>query len=426
MTGKGLRRGAAVCAAAAVISAAAILMPTPNAVHAADDCAPGNPQYTTMVPAALATLGAERAWTRATGAGVLVAVVDSGIDAANAHLAGTVVDGINLVPDGEHPQGFSDPSGHGTAIAGQIAAREVPGSGVVGLAPDATLLSVRVFRGTDDESVRSGFGPSNQRLAEGIRYAASAGATIINVSLSDFADAPELRSAVDFAESHGSLVVASAGNRATASDTSDGVRYPAAYDGALAVTAVDPRGLPTTDSIHGPHVEVAAPGANILTTATGAGDCLYAENAPSSSFATGYASAAAALVAQAHAGETPAQWKYRLMATGTRSHPDQRDDRNGWGMLQPYDAINLLPGPDVRGPASADFPAAEPITPASTTVVPNYSSSPFETTQQAAVVVALAAGTVLGTIAVVIVLLKRRRQVPEAATRSQTGGLFKA
>jgi membrane-anchored mycosin MYCP len=394
------------------------------AFAAGDDCAPGNPQFTPDTPSALGILQAERAWTRGTGAGVLVAVVDSGIDATNAHLAGAVVGGRDFVFDGEDPTGRSDVFGHGTAIAGQIAARELPQSGVVGLAPAVDLLSVRVFRGTDDQSVDAGFGPTTARMAEGIRYAADAQAAVINVSMSDFAASPELESAVAYAESQGSLVVASAGNRATTENKIDSARYPAAYEGALAVSASDVRGLVTEDSIHGPHVEVAAPGSQILTTATGAGDCLYATELPDTSYATAYVSAAAALVAAAHPAETPAQWRYRLMATAIRSNPDARDDRAGWGVVQPFDAIDLVPGADTRGPLSPWGSDGGVLVPRTASVTPNHTESPFIVTQEATFVVVVSALTLVGTIAIIIVFRRRRRPEAAVVTESERPGLL--
>jgi membrane-anchored mycosin MYCP len=413
-------------AVVAILAAGALsLLPVnvPASFAAGESCEPGSPQYTPDVPVALAVLQADRAWTRGTGGGVLVAVVDSGIDAANVHLQAAVVGGINLVQDGEDAQGMTDVDGHGTAIAGQIAAREYPGSGVVGLAPSADLLSVRVFRGRDDESINAGFGPTTERLAAGIRYAADARAQIINVSMSDFAATSDLEAAVSYAASRGSLVVASAGNRATTTETSDGPRYPAAYPGALAVSATDARGLVTDDSIHGAHVEVVAPGSQILTTARGAGDCLYAAEAPTTSFATGYASAAAALVAAAHPDESPADWEYRLKATGIRTNPDARDDLAGWGVVQPFDAVNLVAGPTTRGPENPALDnAGAGIQPAATDVKPNHSESPFAVTKEATMVVAISALTFLGTIAVIIVF-RRRRPKTEAVAETR-GGLF--
>ncbi|POH85133.1 hypothetical protein CJ026_026315 [Ralstonia pickettii] len=85
--------------------------------------------------------------------------------------------------------------------------------------------------------------------------------------------------------------------------------------------------LTVTDaSIHGPHVALAAPGQDILTTSTQGGDCIYVSDKPATSFATAYVSAAAALVAAAYPQETPAQWAYRLEVTAVRANPDQRTD----------------------------------------------------------------------------------------------------
>jgi membrane-anchored mycosin MYCP len=420
-------RIAAGAATALIVAGALGTLPhAASPVYAAgEDCAPGNPQFTLETPSALGILQAQRAWTRGTGAGVLVAVVDSGIDATNPHLQGAVVGGRDFVFDGEDPTGLSDANGHGTAIAGQIAAREIPQSGVVGLAPSVDLLSVRVFRGDDDQSIDAGFGPTTARMAEGIRYAADAQAAIINVSLSDFSASPDLEAAVAYAESQGSLVVASAGNRNTTEETTDSPRYPAAYAGALAVSATDPRGLVTEDSIHGAHVEVAAPGSQILTAATGAGDCLYAADAPTSSWATAYVSAAAALVAAAHPEETPAQWQYRLMATGIRGNPDARDDRSGWGVVQPFDAINLVPGADTRGPASPTGAEAPPVlVPATAEVTPDHTESPFIVTQEATLVVIVGALTLFGTIAIIIVFRRRRGAASEGELEPVRPGLL--
>jgi len=398
----------------ATLLAAGVLTLAPTAAptaFAAGECEPGNPQYSADAPTALALLQADKAWARGTGAGVLVAVVDSGIDADNVHLRDAVVGGRDFVLDGEDPEGLSDAYGHGTAIAGEIGAREYSESGVVGLAPAVDLLSVRVFRGIDDEAVRLGFGPSTARLVEGIRYAADSQAQIINVSMSDFEASADLEAAVAYATASGSLVVASGGNRDTAVDKTDGPRYPAAYPGALAVSALDDRGVVTEASIHGPHIEIAAPGQNVLTTATGAGDCLYAAEAPSTSYATGYASAAAALVAAAHPEETPEQWKYRLMATGVRNNPDARDDEAGWGIVQPFDAINLVAGTTTRGPENPD-PALDnadaALQQATVAVQPDHSESPLTITREATVVVIVASLTLLGTIAVIIIFRRRR------------------
>ena len=400
--------------------------PAPTSVSADADetsgaCEAGTVVYSTNTPPALGVLQSDDVWTRATGAGVLVAVVDSGIDVTNVHLSGAVVGGVNLVPDGERADGMSDLAGHGTAVAGLIAAQPYSESGVVGLAPDARLLSVRVYRATDDQSVKAGFGPTEERVAQGITWAADHGAVVINVSLSVDADEPVLRAAVAHAESVGALVVASAGNRTTASNTADSPRYPAAYPGALAVTAVDAAGVVTDSSIHGPHVEVAAPGSDILTATRGGGDCVYATEAASSSYATGYVSAAVALVAQAHPDETPAEWKYRLEATATRSNPDARDDLAGWGVIQPLDAITLVPGADQRGPESPFTGAPPAVVEAAGITLPSHSViSPLVATRDAALLAAILAAIAAGALGV-FATYRRRTEAPEPALASRPG-----
>lgn len=194
-------------------------------------------------------------------------------------------------------------------------------------------------------------------MAAGIRHAVENGARIVNVSLSSTTDDPELRAAVAAAAERGALVVASAGNRNTTQATQDSPRYPAAYPGVLGVAAVDADDRVTDDSIHGAHVDVAAPGTDVLTTFHAAGDCVLG-GAVSPSFATAYVSAAAALVAEAYPAETPDQWAHRLMATASRTQAGERDDLVGWGVVRPAEALTFVDDGTVPGPAS---PLHEPV-----------------------------------------------------------------
>ncbi|MGO1854222.1 MAG: S8 family serine peptidase [Microbacteriaceae bacterium] len=384
---------------------------------AGDVCKPGNVVLTPQTPPALVALGAEAVASRATGQGVTVAVVDSGIDVHNPHLTDAVVGGVNLVGDDERSDGLSDPHGHGTVVAGEIAARRVSGSGVVGLAPDATLLSVRVFRSDSEEDREKGFGPTPERIAAGIRWAVDHGASVINVSMSMQQNAPQLRAAVQYADARGALVVASGGNRASTPDAPDDVRFPAGYPEALGVTAAGANGRATDDSVHGPQVDVAAPGASVLSTATGAGDCLYSEDAPSASFATGYASATAALVAQAHPSEPPAAWAYRLTATAVRSDPDRRDDVDGWGFIQPLAAIDLLPDASTRGPASPFFDtSASAVRPEGAQIESAPTEAPFALTREATLLVAIGAAAALGLLSALLLLRRHRASRADSET----------
>lgn len=318
---------------------------------AVGQCTPEKVQYVAEPPPALARLGARDAWSTASGAGVVVAVVDSGVDPGNAHLTAAVLPGTDVVGIEGDSRGWTDPAGHGTAVAGIIAARAVPESGLVGLAPDATILPVRVYYADDEQAAEAGVQPQTGRIAQGILWAVDNGARIINVSISSTTDDPALRDAVRIATERGALVVASAGNRTTAEDTTDTPRYPAAYDEVLAVTAVDAGDSATEDAIHGPHVEIAAPGTDVLTTFHAAGDCVLG-GAASTSYATAYVSAAAALVAQAYPAEEPAQWAHRLTVTAARFVADARDDWVGWGVVRPTAALSFVDDGSAPGPPS--------------------------------------------------------------------------
>ncbi|WP_449283061.1 S8 family serine peptidase [Leucobacter sp.] len=348
------RRVASLALAAPLLAAALSLAPLPTTpAFAADECTPGVMARIAGPPSAFAAMGVPEDGLRATGEGVTVAIIDSGVDATRPQLADAFAPGsTSLIDDGERSDGLGDPQGHGTALAGIIAARSAAGSGVVGIAPDARIVSLRVFRGDDEESVDRGFGPDAERIASAIRIATDLGARVITVALSDDVDTPALREATADAAARGALVVASAGNRSTAENTEDSPRYPAAYPEALAVTAVDTAGVATDASIHGPHVDVAAPGQDVLTASTGGGDCVYAADAPSSSFATAYAAGAAALLAEAYPDEGPEGWAYRLEATGDRPDPDARNDLTGWGTIRPAAALDLRPDSTTRGPTS--------------------------------------------------------------------------
>jgi type VII secretion-associated serine protease mycosin/type VII secretion protein EccB len=321
-----------------------------------EPCSTDEPALIPDEPAAVSRLGARAAWELATGRGVVVAVVDSGVDVRNVHLSDDVVlEGVDLVSEDGDPRGWTDVAGHGTAIAGQIAARTYSSndgsSGLIGLAPEAQILPVRVYVSTDQQDVDAGLGPRSDRVAAGIRYAADHGAQIINVSLSFTEDVPELADAVAYATEQGALVVASAGNRETSEDKTDSPRYPAAYPEVLAVAAVDETDAPTDSSIHGDHVEIAALGSNVHTSFLGLADCvLGGSGAPS--FATGYVSGAAALLAERYPDESPQEWAYRLTVTAARARADVRSPDVGWGVVRPWAALAFVDDGTALGPDS--------------------------------------------------------------------------
>jgi membrane-anchored mycosin MYCP len=204
--------------------------------------------------------------------------------------------------------------------------------------------------------------------------------------------------------------VASAGNRTADPDAPDGPRYPAAYPGVLGVTATDEAGHATDDSFHGPHVDVAAPGVNVLTTFHAAGDCMLAGGAAASSWATAYVSAAAALIAERHPDESPAEWAFRLEVTAARSDPGARDDQLGWGTVQPTEALLFVDDGSAPGPDSPTHPRPVEQVEAAPALDMTVPTSPLTAARRDAMwwVLAGVTGVLLVVLAARVVGLRRR------------------
>lgn len=346
------------------------------------DCQRGQGSLLPAAPPVFKQIGVDQALSVTEGQGVVVAVVDSGVDATNPHLQDAMVPGIDLLGGGD---GQVDEDGHGTAVAGLIAARQVEGSGVVGVAKSATIMSVRVYQGSSDDQVKKGVGPVPARTARGIQWAADNGAKVIVVGHMLTQDEPEVQAAVNQATAAGAIVVAGAGAVDKAGSSSAGatastappatdangaeVRYPAAYPNVLGVTSLDANGGVSKEVLHGSHVDVAVPAQAIPTAFFDEGDCVVSQSRPSPSLAAGYAAGVAALVVAAHPGETPADWKYRLTVTAIRPEPAMSTPTTGWGLIAPYAALNFVNdgtavGPEnPRGSHTVPAPSSSSLTP---------------------------------------------------------------
>jgi thermitase len=206
---------------------------------------------------------------------VLVAVLDTGIDKDHEDLSGRVVAGIDLSGGLD----AADVYGHGTAIAGIIAADVVNGLGIMGLAPESLLVNVKVA--DDDGRCQLSV------LAEGIIWAVDCGASVINISIELKETSSVLQEAIDYAWEHGALVIAAAGN-----DGGSLPVYPAACNHCLAVTAVQENGALAPLANYGDWVDCVAPGLDIYATLP---DNTYGYK-HGTSFATAYVSGLAALL----------------------------------------------------------------------------------------------------------------------------------
>jgi type VII secretion-associated serine protease mycosin len=358
--------------AAATMAALLVLGTAPSAVAGgstsgakvdAVECAPRvESQWIREQPFAQTRLGLQDAWSVARGQGVVVAVVDSGVEADNPHLQEAVVPGTTFVSGDPEPGGTSAVNNHGTAIASLIAGRRVPDSGLVGVAPAAKIMPVRVFASEEREDVEAGNGLRMDRVAKGIRWAADHGARVINVSLSTPTPDPALEAAVAHARARGALVVASAGNQNADGDAPNVPHYPAGYPGVLGVTATNIADRVTNASIHSSAVDVAAVGQEVVAAWFDQKDCVNSpgDAAPQTSWATGYVSGVAALVASAHPDASPDEIAYRIMASADRPVRGARDNRRGWGIVQPYRAMVMTLDPSLAGPPLPGQPPAEP------------------------------------------------------------------
>ncbi|WP_173918387.1 S8 family peptidase [Halobacillus sp. Marseille-Q1614] len=187
-----------------------------------------------------------------TGSGVKVAVLDSGIEAGHEDL--NVAGGASFVSS--EPDPFDDLNGHGTHVAGTIAGVD-NNVGVLGVAPDVALYAVKVLNG-------EGSGAYSE-IAAGIEWAIANDMDVINMSLGGSVGSSALKEAVDNAYESGILVVAAAGNSGKFGPFNT-IGYPAKYDTAMAVGAVDSSNKVASFSSRGNELEVMAPGVDILSS----------------------------------------------------------------------------------------------------------------------------------------------------------------
>ena len=285
----------------------------------------------TQTPWAQNALDFSSVWGLSEGQGITVAVVDSGVD-FNAQLRGRVT-AFDLTSTGQGNPEWADCVGHGTAVAGIIAAsnQQAEGFPFAGVAPAARILSVKV------NSQESG---SSALLAQGIVDAVIKGADVINVSICT-GDSSQLRSAVEYAQHHNVVVVAAAGNDGSVDGdpfcgTAHGPYYPANYPGVLSVGSVGQTGALSSFSDTRTHVEVTAPGENITSAFPGG----YQNDLNGTSFAAPFVSGVAALVRARYPRMPAAQVVARIEATADGT----TGPGTGNGLVNPVQAVTAILG----------------------------------------------------------------------------------
>jgi subtilisin family serine protease len=269
----------------------------------------------------LAKLHLPQAHTLARGNNVLVAVIDSGIDASHPELTGTVTESYDALPSP------ATPHKHGTAIAGLIAAH----GKLMGAAPAAHILAIRAFDGAGASAEGTTF-----NVLKGLDWAAEHGARVINMSFAGPND-PVIHRSLIAAHKKNIVLVAAAGNAGPKSPP----LYPAADPEVIAVSATDANDKLLSQSNRGHHIAVAARGAQVLVAIPDGG---Y-EVSSGTSYSAAEVSGIVALMLQRDPKLTPNKVRDILLTTAKDLGPKGRDVMFGAGLADAYDALMAEPTP---------------------------------------------------------------------------------
>ncbi|MFD0368813.1 type VII secretion-associated serine protease mycosin [Streptomyces sp. NPDC127114] len=321
----------------------------------------------------LDAMKAEEMWKTSRGEGVIVAVIDSGVNDTIADLRGQVLPGKDFSRmSGDENNDVDD---HGTSMATLIAGTGArgPQQGAFGLAPKAKILPIRIAYNQERWHQENGVDDTfSEGMAKAIRFAADSPARVINISVANSDEpGPELAEAVRYALSKNKLVFAGVGNSA---DKGNEVGYPAATPGVVGVGGLNKDAAWWAKSQTGPQVDLAAPAENIVK-ACSKGTQLCTGSGTSNS--TALASASAALIWAEHPDWTNNQvLRVMLNTAGKPQGGKERTDYIGYGAIRPRIALT---DPGDPGPADVrpipDLPA-EPTASASPSAAPSATTEP--------------------------------------------------
>lgn len=283
----------------------------------------------------LGMIGAAAAWDRSKGAGVTIAILDSGVDATHPDLASRMVAGWNQF---DNNADTADVYGHGTQVAGAAAASLDNGIGVASVAGMAKIMPVRISDST-------GYAYWST-IAAGLRWAADHGARVANISYSA-AGSSSVQSAASYMKGKGGLVFVSAGNTGANDATAPTTTL-------IPVAATDSADARASWSTYGNLVALSAPGVSIYTTTRGGG---YAA-VSGTSFASPISAGVAALVMAAQPGFSAVQVENLLFSTAVDLGAAGRDPYFGYGRVSADAAVQAAlgaatPMPDTQPPTAA-------------------------------------------------------------------------
>ena len=290
----------------------------------------------------LDALNVEQAWTVTKGKGVTVAVVDSGVDDKVKELHGRVTAGPDMTSATVERK--AEPGDHGTAMAALIAGSGA-GKGLVGVAPDARILSLALA--VDDDPGGSTIDPRQQPadspespLARALRYAANHGAKVVSMSIGSYGPLKSEREAVSYALGKGVVLIAAVGNDGETNYAKENNTsywsFPAGYPGVVGVAAVDRQGKGAVFSSDNLSVMVSAPGVGVPVVKRAGG---Y-ELSQGTSSATALVAGVAALVKSRYP-DLPPEQVAQALASSARGRPAAGyDDKTGFGVVDAGAALN--------------------------------------------------------------------------------------
>ncbi|MDX6769016.1 MAG: S8 family peptidase [Elusimicrobiota bacterium] len=260
-------------------------------------------------------LRAPAAWQNTMGRGVRVAIIDTGIDTSHPDLVGQVDGGYSAITKSEAPTAYQDDNGHGTHVAGTVAAKRND-QGVVGVAPEARLYAVKVLDADGSGNLSD--------VIDGIVWAATNDMQVANMSLGAPFGSETMRRALRFATGRGTIVVAAAGN------SGGSVGYPGAYPEAIAVSAADAEDKLAAFSSRGPEVDFIAPGVDVVSSKMGGG---FASFSGTSMAAPHVAGVVALSVAQGWTGLNGPDGVLAQLRRASRPVAELTAEQQGAGMI---------------------------------------------------------------------------------------------
>jgi hypothetical protein len=268
----------------------------------------------------LPLIKADKAWQMTTGdPGVVIAVVDTGVDLNHPDLKGKLVAGRNIIAGDDNPQ---DDNGHGTHCAGIIAARTNNLEGIAGVDWNSKIMPVKAMAADGTGSVAD--------IADGVVWAADHGANVINLSLGDYSDSEYLHEAIKYAYDKGVVVTAAMGN-----DGSGEASYPAAYPEVIGVSANDENNETATFSNFGAHCSVSAPGVAIPSTYPNSRYVALS----GTSMASPHVAGVAGLIKSINKGLKPDDIRKILEKTADDLGPEGKDEYFGSGEINVSKAV---------------------------------------------------------------------------------------